>query len=406
MVIVAQLGARMHYAVPAILQRSGMLERLYTDIYAPRLPKPLQALASQYGPPSLRRLLGRVPADIPEKKITSFGAMGLEYYWRRRGAESRGSAAAAHLWAGREFCRRIIHRGLGNASCVYTINSAALELLQHARTQGVLAVMEQASAPSIVYERLREVEELDYPQWTPSRERDPLWRRFQEQAQMEWDTADLILCGSEFVRDGIRAIGGPVGRCRVVPYCVRPPATAPTREFCHKPLRVLTVGAVGIMKGAPYVLAAARSLKAKAEFRMAGALDVTPHARELLSAHVSLLGAVPRSEIYQQYAWADVFLLPSICEGSATVCYEALSHGLPVITTPNAGSVVRDGVDGFIVPIRDSAAIVDKIERLADDSDLWAAMSKNALGRAMEFTLEKYGERLLSALREAETTTR
>jgi glycosyltransferase involved in cell wall biosynthesis len=63
--------------------------------------------------------------------------------------------------------------------------------------------------------------------------------------------------------------------------------------------------------------------------------------------------------------------------------------------------VVRDGVDGFIVPIRDAAAIVEKIERLADGPNLWAKMSANAFARASEFTVEKYGERLLSALREA-----
>jgi glycosyltransferase involved in cell wall biosynthesis len=406
MVIVAQLGARMHYAVPAILQRAGMLERLYTDIYAPRLPKPLGALASRYGPPSFRRWLGRLPVDIPEEKISSFDAMGLEYKWRQRRANSPGSATAAYLWAGREFCRRIIHRGLGSADCVYAFNSAGLELLRHARTQGAFTVLEQTSTPSVIYEELRVAEEADHPQWAPARKRDPLLRAFQEREQMEWEAADLILCGSKFVCDGMRSTGGPADRCHVVPYGVRPPATSPTKDRHHSPLRILTVGAAGIMKGAPYVLAAARSLKGKAVFRMAGALDITTHAMGLLSAYVNLLGAVPRSEIHKQYAWADVFLLPSICEGSATVCYEALSFGLPVIATPNTGSVVRDGVDGFIVPIRDSASIVDRIERLADEPDLWARMSASARTRGSEFTLEKYGERLLNALREARATSR
>jgi glycosyltransferase involved in cell wall biosynthesis len=398
-VIVAQLGARMHYAVPAILQKSGMLEQFYTDIYAPRLPRALQALASRYGPPSFRRWLGRIPVDIPDEKITSFGAMGLEYNWRFRRGVSRGSATAAFLWAGEEFCRRIVHRGLGRANCVYAFNSAGLELLEFARAQGAVTILEQTSAPGNIYEKLRETEEADHPQWAPARGRDPLQRALQEREQREWEAADLILCGSEFVRGGIQSCGGPADRCRVVPYGIRP-AVTPAKNFRHSPLRVLTVGAVAIMKGAPYVLAAAQHLKSKAEFRMAGALHVTPYARELLSAHLSLFGEVPRAEIHQQFAWADVFLLPSICEGSATVCYEALSHGLPVITTENAGSVVRDRVDGFIVPIRDANAIADRVERLADDPDLWAKMSRNALARASEFTLEKYGERLLGALRQ------
>lgn len=397
MVVVAQLGARMHYAVPAILEREGLLERLYTDICAPRRLRPVLKVAARVGPPSLRRWLGRVPAGVPSEKIVSFDALGLEYY-KRRNAATPGAPTAANLWVGPQFCRRVIQCGLGNASSVFTYNGEGLELLQHARTVGVRTVMEQASAPSTIFEDLRATEEEAHPKWTPPRGKDPLQRAFMERERMEWQTAELILCGSEFVRDGIRAVGGPADRCRVVPYGVRSPTAAPAKEFRHKPLRVLTVGSVGIMKGAPYVLAAAKRLKGKAEFRMAGQLQISAYGQELLREHVALLGAVPRIEIHRQFEWADVFLLPTICEGSATVCYEALSHGLPVITTPNAGSVVRDGVDGFIVPIRDGAAIVDRIERFLDDGDLWETMSRNALKRSAEYSLERYGERFLSAL--------
>ena len=405
MVVVAQLGARMHYAVPAILARANMLERLYTDTYAPRAIRSVLKGASRLGPASLRRWLGRVPADIPEDKIVSFGGMGLEYYWRQRSVESAKSPIAAHLWVGEEFCRRIISRGLGNADSVYTYNTAGLELLQYARARGVFAVTEQTIAPGIIQEELLETEAAAHPQWEIPRAVDPLRHAIHERERQEWEASDLIVCGSEFVRDGIRAVGGPVDKCCVVPYGIRPPAKLMAKESCHKPLRVLTVGAVGLRKGTPYVFAAARSLKGKATFRMVGSLDITPQAQGLLRADVSLLGAVPRSEIHQQFAWADVFLLPSICEGSATVCYEALAYGLPVITTPNAGSVVRDGVDGFIVPIRDSEAIVDRIERLADNEDLWAAMSQSAVKRASEHTLDKYGERLISALKSVSQRT-
>jgi len=55
-------------------------------------------------------------------------------------------------------------------------------------------------------------------------------------------------------------------------------------------------------------------------------------------------------------------VLPSICEGSATVTYEALASGVPVICTPKTGSMVRHGVDGNIVPIRNPEAIAQSIE--------------------------------------------
>jgi glycosyltransferase involved in cell wall biosynthesis len=95
------------------------------------------------------------------------------------------------------------------------------------------------------------------------------------------------------------------------------------------------------------------------------------------------------------YRWADVLVLPSICEGSATVIYEGLACGLPVITTPNAGSVVRDGREGFIVPIRDADAIANALEQLLRDKNLLLMMSDNALKRGREFDVTDYGKRLV-----------
>ncbi|MBM4147417.1 MAG: glycosyltransferase, partial [Lentisphaerae bacterium] len=95
--------------------------------------------------------------------------------------------------------------------------------------------------------------------------------------------------------------------------------------------------------------------------------------------------------------WADIFLLPSVCEGSATVVYEALGAGLPVVCTPNTGSVVRDGVEGHVVPVSDAEAVSAAVERLVWDSELRTRMGQAAARRASEFSVQEYGKRLLRA---------
>ena len=71
---VLHLGARLHYAVPAILARAGMLARFYTDITASDVPGS-RILSSRQGlpvPKPLSRLLGRqLPADLPPSRVTS-----------------------------------------------------------------------------------------------------------------------------------------------------------------------------------------------------------------------------------------------------------------------------------------------------------------------------------------------
>jgi glycosyltransferase involved in cell wall biosynthesis len=392
----------MHYAVPRILYRAGMLARFCTDICAAKgWPRLLSAVPPALRPPALKRLLGRVPGGLPRDRITAFSSFGLEYARRLAAAATPVEAIATHLWAGRTFCELILSTGLDGASGVYTFNSAGLELLEAARERGLAGIMEQTIAPKQIEDALLAEEHARFPGWESPPGANPYAGEFSSRERGEWDNADLILCGSDFVREGIAKAGGPAHKCAVVPYggdFPPPPAREPLQD---RPLRALFAGSVSLRKGAPYLLQAAARLGSAWQVRAVGPIQASEPAAAELRRRLELTGPVPRSEVRRHFDWATVFVFPSICEGSATVCYEALAAGLPVITTPNAGSVVRDGVDGFIVPIRDPEAIAEKLELLARDRELLAWMSANALARSREFTLEKYGERLLGAIRQA-----
>lgn len=90
-----------------------------------------------------------------------------------------------------------------------------------------------------------------------------------------------------------------------------------------------------------------------------------------------------------------MFILPSLVEGSATVTYEALSHGVPVICTPNTGSIVADGETGLIVEPFSAPAISDALQRLIDEPDLAVALSQTAWARRMAASVERYEADLL-----------
>jgi len=83
--------------------------------------------------------------------------------------------------------------------------------------------------------------------------------------------------------------------------------------------------------------------------------------------HLKFLGRIPRAQIAGEFAAADLLVLPSLAEGSAETTYEALACGVPVVTTLEAGSVVRDGIDGRIVPSRDPVALADAIAEIVED---------------------------------------
>jgi glycosyltransferase involved in cell wall biosynthesis len=398
---VAQLGARMHYAVPRILHSAGRLAHLYTDMCAVRgFGSVLRALP-MIAPSAQRKAAGRMPLGIPVEKISTFDALALAYAARVRMARTRAAQARAHVWANESFCANVLKRGLPKDCGVYTFNGAGLALLKDRRDRGMPAVMEQTIAPLRLERELIREERERHPAWEDWEEHDggavdELCRREED----EWRVAERIVWGSAFVRDGIEHQHGPSDKCVIGPYWVDPSVLSCARPPRSKgeALRVLTVGALSLRKGLPYVLKAAQLAGGAFRFRAVGGAAVSKAALEAAARHVEIVGSIPRADMRAQYEWADVFLLPSLYEGSAAATYEALAAGLPVICTPNTGSIVRHGVDGFIVPIRDADSIVEKLRLLHEDRGLLGQMSEQACATASANSAAAYSSRLIAAI--------
>lgn len=402
---VAQLGSRMHYAVPRILHENGILRMFITDICAVKgWPRLLHLTPPSVLPACLRNLKGRIPPGIPTSMICTHTLLGVEYRRRLTYARTRSQATQTHLWAGRKFCRMAIDdlARLRTHCSVYCFNSAGLELLHWTHRIGSRGVLEQTIAPRRYERHLLCEERYRHPEWDFDHE-DVYEPGFIAREEAEWKAADVILCGSSFVRDGIAYCGGPVEKCVIVPYGIALPS--PKAEYTHRrqstqgrPLRVLTVGAVGLRKGSPYIVEAARIFQKSATFRMVGRLQAPPAALEKVPSNLELTGPVPRSEVSTHYQWADVFLLPSLCEGSAVVTYEALAHGLPVLCTPNTGSVVTDGLNGFIIAAGQTEELAARLDLLITKPASLREMSANAFRGGENVSLAAYAKRLMAAV--------
>ncbi len=172
------------------------------------------------------------------------------------------------------------------------------------------------------------------------------------------------------------------------------PYAADTRRFRPDPGKrhgpsciFLFAGGITQRKGIKYLLEAWRRIRRPGwRLQLLGALPSDPGPLGAYLDEVEPLGRVPHAEVPARMAAADVFVFPSLFEGSAVVTYEALACGLPSVVTPDAGSVVRDGDEGFVIPPRDVAALADRMERLGVDPALRAALSAAARARAWSST--------------------
>ena len=162
----------------------------------------------------------------------------------------------------------------------------------------------------------------------------------------------------------------------------------------------LFVGIIGQRKGIKYLLEAFKKLTLKnAELNLTGVIIGSGKGLKPYADVFTHRGSVPYQEVHEHFRQADVFVFPSLHESGVLAIHEALASGLPVITTPNAGSVVRDGKEGFIVPIRSVEALAEKIELLYRDKELRQQMSNNARLRAEEFPWERYRQDIGNTVR-------
>lgn len=400
---VAILGARMHYAIPRILARRDLLGTLYTDAYLgnkPWLRALLERGSTDKMPLPLRKFLTRNAPELEGRRVVSFDLLGIKANWSMRRIRSHAQLLQFHAKTARTFCERVAGKGFSGADAVYALNGASLEIFREAKNRGISCILEQTVAPARILRRLLAEEAERWPGGQSDLVEDYSSNPIAAREEGEWPLADCVICGSGFVAAGLQSLGIDKSKCRVVPYGIDTTAFQPREgRGTARGLNVLFVGAVGLRKGVPYLFEALRKLDSPLlRCRAVGRVEVEPRWLARHQGTAETLGAVPRSDIIRMYEWADVFVLPSICEGSATVTYEALACGLPVITTPNAGSVVRDDQEGFVVPIRDSDAIAACLQRLLDDRELVRTMSANARKRSLEFGLESYGRRIINLI--------
>ncbi len=220
----------------------------------------------------------------------------------------------------------------------------------------------------------------------------------------EVNLADVVLCPSKHVARSFIANGIVSEKCKIIPYGVNlqlfTPSSTPKKAF-----QVLFVGSIGPRKGVIYFLKALQLLKNdyQIEGKIIGKIETgfesVLRPFDDLFIHIE---RVPHHELVKHYNEASVFVFPSLDEGMAYVQLEAMASGLPIICTPNSGgdSVIEEGVDGFIVPIRDEVAISERIAMLYNNGELLTKMSVNAVKKAGNFTWDNYGIRLSNLLNE------
>lgn len=199
--------------------------------------------------------------------------------------------------------------------------------------------------------------------------------------------ADRVLVNSDFVKQTFVHQGWDPTRVDVIYqgldnsfFELLPKPGDRKQPRIDEPLQLVFAGAFEQRKGADHLANALAALDdIPWTLQLVGPIDETMrirHAAFLDDPRVEAVGRVGRDELARRLVETDIFLFPSLAEGSARVVFEALAAGCFVVTTKNSGSIAEDGKHGFIVRPDDPATTRDALRRAHADRDMVAKIGE------------------------------
>lgn len=326
-------------------------------------------------------------------------ALALEL--ARRAAAATGYRPPIDAWMAKRF-GRFAARALPGAADVFVgWSGASLEATEVARRRGMRIVIERGSTHIAHQAKVLDAERARHGIGGAPSVDDRLVSR----EIAEYATADAIMVPTRFAAKTFIQQGIDPAKLVVNPYGVdlRRYATMPTERPHHDRLRVLFVGRVGLRKGVPYLIEAARRMGSHLEVHLVGPEE--PEIRPFLAATerkiVRRHGPLRGQALDACFRDADIFCLPSLEEGLPLSLLQAMAAGLPAVVTPETGAedVIEHGRDGLVVPARDPDGLVAAFDRLLSP-DLRISLGASARIRARNAAgWREYGVRAMTAYR-------
>jgi glycosyltransferase involved in cell wall biosynthesis len=284
---------------------------------------------------------------------------------------------------------------------VYAYEDGGADTFEVAGPVGLKCFYELPIAYWETAQRLLQIEAERWPEWKqtmPSLNDSP-----QKQARKtrEAQLADVIICPSRFVYDSIPATLRETRKCIVAEFGSPPSTTPPEFRPAGKKIRALFAGSMTQRKGLADLFVAMKLLKRDDIELVVMGSPIAP-LEFYRKQYPDFIYERPRphDQVLKLMQTCDVLVMPSIVEGRALVQQEAMSRGLILIATENAGAadLLADRTAGFLVPIRSPQAIAEKLTWIADNRAALSEMKRAAYEKAAVLTWTSYADKIIDAI--------
>lgn len=344
----------------------------------------------------------RLPSTVPSTSVAHYASL-LELccvLGQRAGLPAR--LQQEMLWLRSWYFDRRVSRGMQrDIDVIVGSYTSCMGTFMRARADGIKTLLHYPVAHHYFAQQLLQEEAKLEPDWASTLQFHQLDNWMNKRLDAEIEAADHILVLSSFQRRTFMEAGVDPSRMSVAHLGVDMAKFRPSVEpRAERPFRVLFVGQLTQRKGLSHLCRAfALADIPNSELRLVGR-PVGTQAPWAEFKNVSHTPAVPHALLPRIYHDADVFVLPSLIEGFPQTGLEAMASGLPVIVSEHTfgDDVITDGVNGFVVSIRDPEAIAARLRELHDDPNLRRKMGRSARSTAETFTWKAYGDSVMKVI--------
>jgi glycosyltransferase involved in cell wall biosynthesis len=286
-----------------------------------------------------------------------------------------------------------------NADLVWAYVEMNTRLLAKARRKGIPTVLDVPIA------HMRDYYNCLKPEYDQLglKFHDRLVRKWMERAEIEYEAADWIVAGSNFVKESLVKHGVDSSKIIINHYGVDTSLWATTHKRCNAKRTKMTfvyTALIGPRKGIQYLIKAWTLAEiSDAELVICGSGDMPwEKIQNPMPTNVLFLGRLKHEKLAEIYSEADVYVLPSLLEGFARSGVEAMAAGLPLIITEETGltDFCDDGVEGWVVPSRNVESLADRLRWCRAHPEEVRVAGDRAYSRMRDQSFDGYGAKCVA----------